>query len=344
MDMSKKNKNHVDTRTPEQKAADMKEYKKTQKIVWIGAVVLIIILLVVSMRNIVGGYYYAFVLRSETITSAMEGIDAKVYTTAEEEELAELQSQWDSYHNSRLRDTVTTTASDGVTLGGYYYDNGSETTVIALRGYDQTADEDFLYAPYFEDCNLLLPDSRNHGISGGTASTFGVLEQNDLAAWLDWVEENLGQQNIVVYGEDVGAVTALMADENGLLEGRVSFVVAESPYTSLTDWAEYSMKQWFKIPKVVTKLMGYYSDLQEDFDYREADALAEASAGSVPVLFLVGKNNEFVPAEESTAVYDAWSGEKELCSYASRNGLIYAENTQEIQNVLDRWMETYLAG
>jgi hypothetical protein len=344
MHMSKKNNTKAkQTLTPEQKEEQSKKhYIKKRNSIWFWAVILIVALLAYSARNIVGTYYYAFVVRDGNITSAMAGIDDTAYTSTEEAVKADLLSQWDSYSNSRLRDTVSTTAQDGVVLNGYYYDNGSDVTVVALHRYDGSGTDEFLYASYFEHYNLLLPDARDHGSSGGEVCTFGYLESQDVASWLDWIDETLGDQQVILYGEDLGAVSALMADDAGLLEGRVAFILAESPYTSLTDWAEYSMAHWFKIPKFMTKLMGVYADYKGVMDYRQADALTQAGEGTTPVLFLVGEDNNYVPTEESLAVYEAWGGEKELLSLSGRNGLIYAKNTQEIQNTLDQWVATYL--
>ena len=110
----------------------------------------------------------------------------------------------------------------------------------------------------------------------------------------------------------------------------------------LAELADYTMSKWYKIPKVLTSFIGRYANSRGEFNYTDADPLAGAADGSCPVLFLLGENNEYIPAEETLALYEAWGGEKELCSYPSRNGLIYAENTEDIQSRLDAWMDTYV--
>ncbi|MCD8143851.1 MAG: alpha/beta hydrolase [Oscillospiraceae bacterium] len=326
-----------------QKQSNKDSFRKTRRVVWIFTAGLILVLMVVSVRNIVIDYYYAFVLRSETISTAMNNIDPLFYTTDEQELLAQLESQWDFYRNSRLRDKVSTQAQDGTALSGHYYDNDSDTTVIVLHRYDGSSEDDFLYAPYFEECNLLMPDARNHGESGGDASTFGALEQYDLVCWLDWLADYAGEQTVILYGEDMGAVTALLASENGLLSDHVAYIIADSPYSSLQDIAKYTMWKWYKIPNVMTSLLGRMTNnMDNGFTVADADVLDNADAGECPVLFLVGENNEYIPAEESLAVYEAWGGEKELILCDSRNGLIYGENTELIQEALNRWTEQYV--
>jgi hypothetical protein len=328
----------------QEKQESTKQSKKSIRTIILCAVLLILVLLVVSLRNIVGQYYYAFILRSsETVSVAMANMDPLSYTTAEQDTLAPLESQWDSYRNSRLCDQVTTQAADGTTLAGRLYNNDSEVTVVVLHRYDGSSQEDFLYSDCFGDYNLLLPDARNHGESGGEACSFGALEQYDLVSWLDWVKDNLGEQRVILYGEDMGASTALMASENGLLPENVAFIVADSPYTSLKEIADYAMSKWYKIPKIMTHFMGTMSDQADNgFQVAEADALSHAQQGKTPALFLLGENNKYIPAEQTQALYDSWGGEKELFSCDSRNGLIYAEHSEEIRAILNQWMERYL--
>ena len=327
--------------TPEQQAAADARSRKTVRYIAITMTVIILVLIFISLRYIVESYYYAFVLRSETIETAMENIDALTWTTAEKEELYALQADWDSYRNARLRDTVTTEADDGVTLQGYYFDNGSDVTVIGLHKYDSSGEDDFLYAAYFADYNLLLPDARLHGSSGGEACSFGYLEAYDLACWLAWIEENFGEQTIILVGENMGATTALLADELGLLEEYdIAFLVADSPYSSLSEIARYTFWENYYIPTPLTRVIEAYADRQEaGFLVSDVDALAGADAGSIPVLFLIGTENEYVPAEQTQALAAAWGGETVIYTCDSRNGLLYAEHTEEIQAEIDALLE-----
>ena len=331
--------------TAEEKAAEKAKNRKTTRNIVLGTVILILVLVFISIRYIVQSYYYAFVLRTEdTIEEAMANNDSLSFSDEEEEELYELQAEWDSYSNSRLRDTVTVEAEDGAELCGYFFDNDSDVTVIGLHKYDSSGTDDFLYAEYFSEYNILLPDSRLHGSSGGDACTFGYLEAYDLQCWLEWVEENLGDQTIILVGENMGATTALIADELGLLEEYdIAFLLADSPYSSLKELGEYTLWHCYYIPTVLTWVLEAYSNNQDaGFRISDADALTNASEGSIPVLFLIGSENEYVPADETEALAEAWGGETEVYSCSSRNGLIYAENTEEIQSELDHLIETYV--
>src|ERR1700732_3469455 len=48
------------------------------------------------------------------------------------------------------------------------------------------------YAQFFlrHGYDVLIPDARAHGMSGGEIATYGIRESNDLHRWLDWLELN----------------------------------------------------------------------------------------------------------------------------------------------------------
>ena len=55
---------------------------------------------------------------------------------------------------------------------------------LLLHPFDGSgAATDYLWAPYYAQagCNILLPDSRDHGQSGGEHVTYGLLEGGDAA-------------------------------------------------------------------------------------------------------------------------------------------------------------------
>lgn len=160
-----------------------KQSRSRQALVfWGGAAAIILALLFLSFRSIASGYFNSFVLRDETASSATAYFEGLLPSEEEQALLAPLQEDWDSFRNSRLADPVSVTAPDGAVLRGDFYDEGGSVTVIYLHHYGGGRTDDFLAGPFFAGlgCNLLLPDARNHGESGGEYSGFGALEAEDL--------------------------------------------------------------------------------------------------------------------------------------------------------------------
>jgi pimeloyl-ACP methyl ester carboxylesterase len=104
---------------------------------------------------------------------------------------------------------------DGVRIAGWYVPaaNGAGPqgpTVILVHGYTSNKSSILPYAAgLHESFNLVAFDQRNGGRSTGSATTYGVLEQNDLRAVIDWVEREKAPSWIGVLGNSMGAATAI---------------------------------------------------------------------------------------------------------------------------------------
>lgn len=116
----------------------------------------------------------------------------------------------------------------------------SHRTALLVHGYADAKVGALAWAPLFRRLgyNLLLPDLRAHGESGGRYTTAGVLEANDLARILRHLLQDRPHetQELLLFGASLGgaAILRLMtrndADED--LNQRVKAVVLDSPVTS----------------------------------------------------------------------------------------------------------------
>jgi hypothetical protein len=106
-------------------------------------------------------------------------------------------------------------SDDGVRIAGWYVPaaNGAgpqAPTIVLVHGYAANKSDILPYAAGLHDAfNLVAFDLRNGGRSTGSATTYGVLEQNDLRAVIDWVEREKGPSWIGVLGNSMGAATAI---------------------------------------------------------------------------------------------------------------------------------------
>jgi pimeloyl-ACP methyl ester carboxylesterase len=106
-------------------------------------------------------------------------------------------------------------SDDGVRIAAWYVPaaNGAgpqAPTVVLVHGYAANKSDILPYAAGLHDAfNLVAFDQRNGGRSTGSSTTYGVLEQNDLRAVIDWVEREKGPSWIGVLGNSMGAATAI---------------------------------------------------------------------------------------------------------------------------------------
>ena len=317
--------------------------KRQDAVVFLCLAALVLTIIYINIRGLVTSYVDSFILqgsdRSEAVAN-LKGLDADP-----SQALVAARANWDNWRYSRLRDEVTVSAADGVSLHGYYYDEGSDTVAIFVPRYSQDGTADFLLAPWLNEetaCSVLVIDPRTCGASGGNGFSYGFLESADLSVWVDWAEETLGSRRFIVCGEGAGANTVLFAASSGLLEGREVLAVAESPFGSFREQAAYTLKESYQLPAVpflsMMERKANRAEILFDCADMELSAALTGSSARVPVLFLSSSGDTYIPAEMTRAAYEAYPGEKILVSGSGAHGTVTAEESAAICETLTRWL------
>lgn len=282
-------------------------------------------------------YFGTFVEVDFSAQEALENIDALSPSSEESELLLPYQTAFDLFKASRLCDEVSMTAQDGVSLHGYLYNEESDKTVIVLQSFGISGKEDFLPIAALSqtyDCNFLLLDARASGESQGDYFSYGYHEQNDLAEWIAWADQEFGKQSYLIWGIGAGANTALFADENSLLPDSVAAIVAENPYASLHELAKKNIRQWYTLPAFpFLNAIELRVNLSKT-DFTVADVNLESVLSNtpedIPLLFLSSDGDQYIQKEFTMEAYQLFSGEKELICGSGSHGTVYAEKEAEI--------------
>lgn len=336
--------------TPEQKAKGQKIKMNT---------VVVFALSLIAMLAIFGGrwlwavmeeYYGAFVERySYSVSEAVEYMEGLDLSGEEEDALLPLQQKWDLFTSARLRDEVSITSYDGTQLHGYLYNENSDITVVVLPRFDQDGEDDFLPGDWIHEltgCNILLPDPRNHGQSGGEKFGFGYFEQHDLVCWLEWAQAELGTQSFILWGEGTGANTILFAEVNGLLPDSVAFAVVESSFASLHEMAWTQISDWYTVPAFpFLTAVEWKVNRESGFHMNDLDLASalESRQCELPVLFLESAVDTYIYPEWSQEVYHSYSGEKSRISGGLSHGTVYAYRQEEIHAAVSAWVNRYIS-
>lgn len=207
---------------------------------------------------------------------------------------------------------------DNYTLHGRYYETKENAPVqIMFHGYRSHPLKDFsggLKLAVDMGYNVLLVDQRAHGESQGRCLSFGILERYDCLAWSRYVVERCGENTkIVLSGVSMGAACVLMASELEL-PPNVKGIIADCGYNSPSEiihkvmrdlkYPEFPMYQFIKLG---ARLFG-------KFDLESASAREALKKSKIPVLFIHGDDDRFVPYEMSVDNYNACASQKTLCT------------------------------
>jgi uncharacterized protein len=134
--------------------------------------------------------------------------------------------------------------ADGITLAGWWIGaDRPRGTVVLVHGFRSTRDEMLDHAPYLHAAGLdvLLFDARACGLSGGSLSTMGWREQDDLRSVFDQVEARSAGRPMMVIAHSLGAATAIL---EGATDDRVRAFVLEAPFTAIEDVVKRSFRHF----------------------------------------------------------------------------------------------------
>lgn len=217
--------------------------------------------------------------------------------------------------------------------------------VICLHGYTSRSLQDFtgLTDYYFKRGYAMLQlDARAHGESEGEYVGFGCLDRKDLVKWIDWVITKYGQDiEIILHGISMGAATALMA--SGLeLPKQVKGIVSDCAFTSPKEVFTHVLKTMYHLPAfpiiqgadVVNRIFaGYGMD--------ECNAKQEVAKAKVPILFIHGEKDTFVPVRMCKELYDCCASPKKiLLVEGAAHGESYYKDTEAYETVLDEFLNS----
>ncbi len=206
------------------------------------------------------------------------------------------------------------TSYDGLKLNGYMIRQDSDIWVIALHGYDDSGKSmsQLIGGFYSKGYNLLLPDMRGHGESEGSYIGMGWHDRLDVVSWIEYLNEEYDNPQIIIYGVSMGGATAMMVSGE-TLPSNVKCIIEDCGYASVKEELAYQGKTLFHMPyfpliwsaDIVTQICAGYS-------FEEASAVSQVKKSETPILFIHGDADTFVPVENVYEVYEAATCEKQL--------------------------------
>lgn len=249
----------------------------------------------------------------------------------------------------RLRDLNTTPveliARDGTRLVGHWYENkNARRAVIAMHGWRSSWDQDFgLIAPFLHDngCSVLYCEQRGQQASGGEEMTFGLMERHDCADWAAWVAQRT-ELPIYLAGISMGATTVLLAA--GLeLPGTVRGIIADCGYTSPHGiWRHVAERNLHLHYGLCAGWVRRLCKRRLHTDLLQLSTQDAMTRCTVPVLFVHGTDDTFVPVEMTYENYKACISPKQLLIVpGAGHGLSYLTDPTRYRQALLQFWQTF---
>jgi len=216
---------------------------------------------------------------------------------------------------------VTISSSAGKLKGRFYENENSNKIVIFIHGYYSSGMRDIGYFGSLHkelNVSLLVIDQRANGESDGVYTSFGALERYDIREWIFYLNARYkGEKDIYLHGISMGAATSLLVTALAALPPSFKGVIADCGFSRTNGVIFFAGKRMLKIkPKLTFWGLNLIAKLAGGFDLNKVNVSRELHKNTkIPILFIHGTADLFVPYNMSVKNYKATSGPKKLVAF-----------------------------
>ncbi|MCM0599652.1 alpha/beta hydrolase [Periweissella fabalis] len=258
---------------------------------------------------------------------------------------------YDAKFNKQHKEVWHQTTPGGLKLDAWYVANPIKTnkTVVIAHGFAGNKARMAMYGQMFLNLgyNVLIPDDRAAGQSDGNLIGFGWTDRKDYVRWINQVVEKNPQVEIAMFGVSMGGATTMMtAGEK--LPNNVKVFIEDCGYDTVKNEIDFQAKSMYNLPVIprfpLVDIVSGISKLRAGYTYGEASSVAQLHKNHLPMLFIHGGDDKFVPTAMAYKNYEATQGPKELwivpgAAHAmsfEKNPVKYAG---KVQSFLDRYFQ-----
>ena len=209
---------------------------------------------------------------------------------------------------------LSAVTEDGLHLEALYYDFGSDTAVIILPGRPEPCIYSLYYAfPYAEKkVNVLAMDVRSHGLSEGTYSGCGYMEQFDVLAYIKLLEER-GVKRIILHGVCVGSSIASFVAARPDCPASVKAIITDGLYVHFYETLKRRIAQ--KKGMVYPAIFYFRHRIKKMYgtDILKEGPIVNVTKFRIPCLMMASKEDIFSLPKKTQKLFNLnASPEKEL--------------------------------
>ena len=231
---------------------------------------------------------------------------------------------------------------DGLKLYGYLLEGNPKEIVICVHGYKSSMQEDFAdrLTIYKErGSTVLLLNDRAHGKSEGKYLGFSEHDKRDVARWVDLVNEMYDDPKIYLHGVSMGGATVIHCADSGLKN--VCGIIDDCGFDSIENISKYLISDMYHLPYFPFGYMAWlWSIIITGISFNMTVGEKCVANTDIPILFIHGKEDHFVPCFMSEKMYEACVSPKELhlidgCGHAAAYMMATEEYTKAVNRLLD---------
>ena len=184
----------------------------------------------------------------------------------------------------------------------------AQGTAIVVHGY---TDNHFVFlylVRMYRDIlnyNVLFPDLQYHGYSEGDEIQMGWYDRLDVEKWIAYAHDIFKDDFMVLHGVSMGGATVMMASGDPLPE-YVKCIVEDCGYSSVRNQFRKNLKDMSPLlPTSILTSASIVSGKEFGWRFEDADSMKQLAKSTLPMLFIHGDADDFVPFSHLQLNYDA---------------------------------------
>ena len=236
---------------------------------------------------------------------------------------------------------LETMSFDGNRLVGFLLEGNPEEVVICVHGYKSD-----MYSDYADKIKIymdrgstvLFMNDRAHGESEGKYLGFSEHDRQDVARWVDKINTMYEKPRIYLHGVSMGGATVIHC-ANMHLEN-VCGIIDDCGFDSILGITRTLMKDIYHVPYFpLGYIAWFWAQVLNKLNFNTSIGETCAFESDMPIVFIHGKEDHYVPCQMSIDMYEACRAPKELhlienCGHAAA----YMVATEEYTEMVNRLM------
>lgn len=226
-------------------------------------------------------------------------------------------------------------SDDGLNLYGQYFESpaaeqsdyidGAEPALkrvaICFHGYTGYGGGNSSAAAMFflnNGFDVLIPDARAHGQSEGDYVGFGCLDRFDGLKWVEFIQDlyrpeaDAGRLEIYLYGTSMGGATVCMMSSLDLPDS-VKGIVSDCAFTSPEEIFGNILRSKYYVPSTpILFVANILCQNTAGYSLDECNSAEEVKYADIPMLFIHGSADSFIPVEMCYEIYENCASRKDI--------------------------------
>ena len=223
----------------------------------------------------------------------------------------------------------------------------TDKTAVIVHGYTDNAIRMLMIGYLYNNdlnYNILLPDLQDNGLSEGPAIQMGWKDRLDVLNWMNIANDIFGKRTqMVVHGISMGAATTMMVSGEAQ-QPVVKCFVEDCGYTSVWDEFSFQLKDMFGLPEFpLMYTTSWLCNAKYGWNFQEASSLEQVKKCSLPMFFIHGDADTYVPTRMVYPLYEAKSEPKELWIVpGATHAMSYKDYPQEYTERVKKFVGKYI--